>query len=405
MSHLKPKTGLGALVVAFFAFLAVSCDEPLIPEDFAFSFSPKEVTIPATGGEAEVAFNAPIAWKASTDAAWIQFAPAEGEPGDVVLRVTVSENPAKDARSATITVSLPEAEYKETIQVTQQAHDPAINLSAETIESPAEGDSKTVTVQATVNWTASSDADWLTASPASGGFGETQVAIGVAENPYPQDRVGNLTFSGEGIVKTVTVTQHSTAPWLTVSTGDLSSSYEGGRVEFTVSGNVEWTASSDADWFTANPAKGGFGETKVVVSVNENKAAYAREASILVQGPDNLIHEITVNQDAAPAWISVSAQDMEFSSAGGSVEFTVESNSEWGVASSADWAAVTVSGNKVKLTVAVNDSPERRNCEIVFTAQNETAVIQIVQKGRGEVGGITGDIGDWGDGGEAEYGR
>ena len=322
MSHLKPRTGLGALAVAIFAFLAVACDEPLIPEGFQFSFSPKEVTIPAAGGSAEVAFNAPIAWEASTQAAWIQISPSSGEPGDVVLQVTVGENPDKEARSAEITVSLPEAEYTETIQVTQEP----------------------------------------------------------SKEPEPD-------------------------PTLTVSTAELNVPYAGGSVEFSVSANVEWSIGGGFNWLSVSPDKGGAGDTKVVVTVSENKDVSPREETISVQGPDNLYQAVKVKQAAAPASISISMNQAEFSSAGGTIEITVEANTGWEVTSGAQWATVRVSGNTATLSVAANDSTERRSCEIVFKAQDATAKLSVSQKGKNETGGITGGIGDWGDGGDANYGR
>lgn len=586
MIHFQPKTGLLTLAGLVAALILVSCEaEPKLPEGFSFAFAPKEVTIPAAGGTAEVAFNSPMAWEASTEADWIQFTPTKGEPGDVVLKITIGRNPARDARSAGVTVSIPSVKYQEPLKVTQAAHDPALTLSEESVQAPAAGGIFEVTVASTVNWTLASDAEWLiaepvsggfgeeevsvlveenpyaegreghltftgegktavytvvqttagavleiskteasfgkeggseefivtsniewtvavsaewlSAQPLSGGFGETSVAITVQENPYPEDRTATITVSGAGLSQVLTVSQSSTPAWLTVSQDQASFTKDGGSVEITVASNIDWTVASSAEWLTAEPVSGGFGETKVVlqaqanpyidgreatvtvsgsgltqeikvaqeptpawlsisknaetvasagaavevkvgsnidwtvtpaaewitvqpasggfgetavtVTVAENLIAEARSSSVTVAGSD-LSQVLSISQEAAASWITVNKESGEFTSAGGTLEITLETNAVWSAATEAAWIAVSVAEGtygtqNLTLTIGVNDSPDARNGSVVFTALDKTVTVAIAQKGKPGVGGIEGGIDDWGDGGDADYGR
>ena len=298
-----------------------SCEEGL-PEGFSFSFSPKEVTIPAAGGSASVTFNAPAAWvAASNDNGWINFSPGSGEAGDVTIQISIGENPGREARSAVMTVLMPDYDYSETFTITQPAHEPALSISEQLLQLAAAGGTQTITVSSTVDWTASTNEDWISVNPSSGGFGETTVTINVAENQMARAREGSVSFAG-----------------------------------------------------------GGLGVT------------------------------LAVNQGAAGASLSLSAREAEFSSAGGSLVLTVNSNADWTAAANAQWAGLSVSQGtagetRVTISVPANDSTEARSATITFSAGNVSESFVLSQKGRGQTGGITGDIGDWGDGGNAEYGR
>ena len=336
MNHFKPKTGLGALMVMIFSFLAVSCEDELIPEGFSFSFNPKEVTIPATGGTAEVAFIAPIAWEASTDAAWIQFSPAKGDPGQITLRISVSENPAREARNSSVTVSLPEAGYTESFKVTQSAHNPSITLSQETLTATSAGISQTVKVKATVNWTATSDVDWISFQPASGGFGETVVTVTVASNPKAAERNGAISFSGESQNASLAVSQEAADQTLNLSEASVNAPASGGEYSMEVSSTLDWTADTAEDWISVTPASGAFGQSSVVIKVQENAIAKARTGAVHFRAGKREI-DIPVNQKAAEAWVKLSVSDMTVSPDAGEFSFKLTSNADWAAAGDSQW--------------------------------------------------------------------
>ena len=579
---------LGTILAAFLALFLVSCEgeENALPDGFSFNFNPKEVTIPATGGGVTVAFTAPYDWSIDNTADWIQVTPNSGTKGDIIVEVKVGANPARESRNATISVTLPEFEFSQSLQVTQLAWDPSLALTEQLINAPLEGSTATFTVKATSDWAAAADVPWITVSPESGGFGETEVTVTVAANPVALEREGVITVAGEGQSASLTVKQAAADealnlsleaieakaageaitvnvfttlewsavaadewvsvepatgdygesavvitvaeneiarpressvlftsgnrsvqlpvkqvaadPWITLSSNAETVGPDAGTIEFTLTSNADWEAAEEADWlsfapagnfgetaisvafdtnpvviaregvitFTAgsavatftlsqeaaipvltlaseasleasherssfnvsfftteaewrvesnmgwitiDPATGVYGEIEVVATVAENDIARPREGAITIVAGE-LTQVIAVKQAAAPAWIELSGYEVEFASGSGSLILTVSTNADWTVATQAEWIALSVEAGEpgeaqVSVAVEVNDSPDPRSADIVFTTVDGTATLKLAQKGRDQVGGLTGDIGEWGDGGEAEYGR
>lgn len=91
---------------------AVSCGDILgVIEEFGgdtsklteISITPASITIKAEGGQASIAFEAPSTWSVSSPENWLEFDPAIGTSGEVVVTITARENTGAE-RSATVTV-------------------------------------------------------------------------------------------------------------------------------------------------------------------------------------------------------------------------------------------------------------------------------------------------------------
>src|SRR5574344_76308 len=78
-------------------------------------------------------------------------------------------------------------------------------ISAMSIE--GEQGTSAVRVFSNSDWTASSDAVWLTVAPASGKSGAAQLTISYEQNVSGSSRVGELTFKAGSLTKTLTITQ------------------------------------------------------------------------------------------------------------------------------------------------------------------------------------------------------
>ncbi|MBR6054166.1 MAG: calcineurin-like phosphoesterase C-terminal domain-containing protein [Bacteroidales bacterium] len=121
-----------------------------------------------------------------------------------------------------------------------------------------EGDSKPVSFSATLDWTASSDAAWLTVNPLRGPAGDASITVSAVENPDYDPRTANLTITCGEASKTVQVTQKQKgALLLTEST--ISVGEEGGMVTITAKANSNVSAAIDqaaAGWITDVTTKG-----------------------------------------------------------------------------------------------------------------------------------------------------
>ncbi|MBQ2575585.1 MAG: T9SS type A sorting domain-containing protein, partial [Bacteroidales bacterium] len=93
-----------------------------------------------------------------------------------------------------------------TISVTQAGVSYNLTVNPTSLSYTADGESKTVTVTSNTSWTATSSANWLTVSPASGSNNGTITAV-AASNTSTQQRTATITVSGSGITRTISVTQ------------------------------------------------------------------------------------------------------------------------------------------------------------------------------------------------------
>ncbi len=279
MLKVRPKISLGILVVIMATALS-SCEDGGLPEGFSFSFAPKGVTIPATGGSATVTFSSPATWVAEVSEDWVQISPKQGSGGECTVTVSIGANPAKDARSAMVKVSLPDFDYSEELSVTQLAYDASLKLSESSLQLSSEAGTGKITVSSTVNWTAAATDDWFSFSPAQGGFGDTEVTVTVTENTVAVAREGSITFTGEGETATYTVSQSAAPAWLRLSASEAEFSSKGGSLVLTLTSNSAWSLSFDADWATVSASEGPAGETQITIAVDVNESVEARSAAL-----------------------------------------------------------------------------------------------------------------------------
>jgi hypothetical protein len=156
-----------------------------------------------------------------------------------------------------------------------QANQPALSFMGQLGQgSPV---SQTVTIQngsgcGAGPWSASSDASWLRANPASGsidvgGSATINVSASLAGLNAGQ-YTGHITFSPGLTTITVNLTVQLPPPCLSVNTSTLNFSVTQGNVPSNQSVTIRngnqcsagsWSASSDASWLSANPASGQIG--------------------------------------------------------------------------------------------------------------------------------------------------
>ena len=84
-------------------------------------------------------------------------------------------------------------------------------LTESSINIPAEASTKTFSVVSNIQWTASSNASWLTISPSSGS-GNTTITVNATANSGTNTRTAIVTVSANSISHTVNVTQTTAIP-------------------------------------------------------------------------------------------------------------------------------------------------------------------------------------------------
>ena len=132
-----------------------------------------------------------------------------------------------------------------------------------------------VTTQAGCQWTAATQATWITITSGAAGTGNGQVKYDVARNKSNNARTATIVVAGQN----VTVNQAGKPPdpctyQLQPTSASFAAAGGGGTVDVTAPDGCEWTATSQASWITitAGSTGTGNGQVKYLVAVNATLA-------------------------------------------------------------------------------------------------------------------------------------
>ncbi len=166
----------------------------------AYSVSPTSISAAAAGltGSAAVTAQSGCTWTASSAASWISLAASNGS-GAQSVGYTVAANTSTASRTGSVTIA------GQAVSVTQAGQAPICSYAA-SVTSYAFGKNGgtgklSLTTSSGCNWTATSNAAWLTVTPASGS-GSRSVSFTASKNQGAA-RSARLTIGGQP----VTVTQ------------------------------------------------------------------------------------------------------------------------------------------------------------------------------------------------------
>jgi len=170
--------------------------------------------------------------------------------------------------------------------------------SGASVSVPVEGDIVTINFKATADWTAASDAEWLTLTTKSGKAGDACSVKGSAVKNETNDvRTAKVTITAGKATAEVTVTQDQTNA-LNIKVLDYEVGAEGGTVEVQVEANVEYevTIPEAVDW-VHNATTKGLATSKVTLTVDQSYDEEVREANIKIAAGD-LSSSIKISQAA-----------------------------------------------------------------------------------------------------------
>ena len=192
---------------------------------------------------------------------------------DYGFTFVVAANEAVEARTGQI-VFTNESGETETITL-EQAGTPIvgkITLQGEdAFEVSDEGDSFVIDFNATLEWTASSNEEFVSVTPTSGEAGDVSITLTVAANDSYDPRTATVTLTCEDDVKTIEITQKQKgALLLTEST--ISVPAEGGNVTVVAKANSNVTAA------IADDAQAWISELKGLVEYSFNFVVAANES-------------------------------------------------------------------------------------------------------------------------------
>jgi hypothetical protein len=255
----------------------------------SYTISPTSQNIGAAGGAGTpvaVSTQAGCQWTASSGAPWIAITSGATGAGNGSVGFSVAANTG-GARTATLTIA------GRGFSVTQAAANaPACSysISPNNQNVSALGGTGTVNVSspAGCQWTAVSNASWI--SIATGASGAGDGAVGFVASPNTGGaRNGTLTVA----TKTFTVNQAAVASCsYSISPGSQKVDATGGTVTVAVTAGsgCTWTASSNDSWITITAGASGAGNGTVTISVTANTGK-DRKGTLTIAGKTATIEQ------------------------------------------------------------------------------------------------------------------
>ena len=277
-----------------------------IEQEAAFiSISPASLEFEAEGGSNVIEISSNISWEhanitpsgINTCAPCITFSPSRGTNNQPVT-VTVDPNPTTSVRYYhQFFYNIPDMDIGPTIIVTQKGTTPILTVLQKSLNFSAAGGQQSFTITSNIEWSAVSNASWLTLSKTNGSS-DDQVTATATANTSTSQRTARITVSGGGLTQIVDVTQAGVTTSLSVSTYSLNFPYTGGQQTFDIFSNESWTVVSDAtSWLTVSPSSGINNRTVTVTATNNSETE--RKADIIVSGGVTS-HNISVTQSGLP---------------------------------------------------------------------------------------------------------
>ena len=172
--------------------------------------------------------------------------------------------------------------------------------SAETIVLSDEGESKELSFEATLEWTASANEEFVTVDPASGEAGEATINVTVAANEDYDPRNAIITLTCGEDTKTINLTQKQKgALLLTESTFTVAAEGQVITVRAKANSNVTYTISEAAQsWITTAVALNGLVDYSFNFEIAANEVEEARTGQIVFTNESGS-ETVTIEQAAA----------------------------------------------------------------------------------------------------------
>lgn len=249
------------------------------------------------------------------------------------------------------------------------------------------GGTQTISFTSTQPWTASSGQSWCKVTPASGQAESGSITISVDENTTFDERNTSVVIRSGDVTESVTVTQKQKDA-LTVTSGKLEFSAQGGEAEVEVKSNVSYTCEVEEGargWLSVISSR-AMTSSVVNLKIEENEEFDKREGKLFIRSGD-LTETVTVFQEGASPSIVLSQNEYTVGSAGETLTIQLRSNVEYQMLmpEGESWLQVVESRAYSDYThyilVSANDTYGSRNAEIRFlNEENELEeIVRIVQ--------------------------
>lgn len=400
---------LSAMVLLMSAFAVVSCNDDDDAVAASIAVGKTTVTYSAARSVQTLAVDATVEWTAATGTAWIHLTKEAYEANENRVIFIVDENPSKDARQGSITVSC--SAGSATINITQDGGH-AVDVPTKDYDITAEGGKLKITMIANtdVEVNVTSGNDWLTFKEVKGlGTQFPYMIFEAAANTTNDERYATVKVKEKGTSDdqaiTLTMTQREQDQFMMAHTpeGETERNVEGTQttiLTFDFATNVSYLENiSEPSWILSYIEEEEAEETKTN-SVKEGQLKYKVMESteyaervgtitIVKYGTETEMAVFTITQSGNPILSVDKTYELEWKNGipadSKTYNVKVKHNLPEGpsATSSADWASFEESVDGFTLIVKKNDSGEDRTATLTISDPNgkaETVEMTLKQK-------------------------
>ena len=304
----------------------------------------------------------------------------------------VAPNETYDAREAVIRFVDKENGLEQTLTIRQMQRD-AIVVAQSIYEIGAEGGALDFAVQANVDFTVSTDADWIT-QVETRGLTERMLHFDVAANESEEAREATIILSSEsaGMEQMMKVYQARkvNTPFLLLTTNEYTIDAQGGTFEVSVQSNVEYQVTPEYDWVVEIAKEG----TTHRFQVMPNDSYDPRYCPIRFSNEETgLVEYFRLMQEQIDV-IFVEQESFEVSPKGGTLSFPVWTNVDFDITINADW--ITHTNTRLveeTLQFSIKENTTKTPREAIITLSHED-LVQNIKVTQAEASSTGGDIED-----------
>ena len=295
----------------------------------------------------------------------------------------VDPNETYDARSAVIRFIDRENGIEQTVTVTQMQRD-AIVVAQNVYQIGVEGGALDFAVQANVDFTVSTNADWIT-QVETRGLTERMLCFDVAPNEGEEMREAAITLESGSATQIIKVQQFGKTeePFIELSLQEYKIGNAGGTFQIDVRTNIEYQVMMpDESWIIETMYDGSTHFFEVLL----NDTYDARTAEIRFVNTEKGIEKtVTVTQEALYD-ILIEQSSYEIGAEGGVLDLPLQANMDFEVKTSEKWItqvnARGLTEQVLHFNVEENLQSNERTAVITISSPNVTHEIQVIQRGK-----------------------
>ena len=349
--------------------------------DVIFTIDKNEFNVAAAGESFSVKVTRNIGYKINSQPEWVKQT-GKANSGNVdTYTFTAEANTSTEAREGVIVFC---NDNNECVPVTvkQAGANATLSVSPAELTFTANTESKSLDVTSNTAWTAASGASWAKLNKTNGS-GNAQIAVTAEENTAITQRSATITIkTADGKASaTVKVTQSAANVIFSVDKNEHSVAAAGGDFTVKVTRNIGYKINSQPEWVKQTDKVPSGNTDTYTFTAEANTSTEAREGVIVFCNDNNDCVPVTVKQAGANATLSVSPAELTFTAKPESKSFSVSSNTDWSVASSADWVKIgttSSSGNaQVTASAEENTATTQRTATITLKTTDGKAIATI----------------------------